>query len=56
MFIEERHQAILDLLAKNGSIDVYKRQMKYFKAEGIAERTHDGVVILDKQKLLKLAL
>ena len=36
--------------------EVVSRMMKYFKAEGIAERTHDGVVILDKQKLLKLAL
>lgn len=34
--------------------EVVSRMLKYFKAEGIAERTKDGVVILDKKKLDKL--
>lgn len=34
--------------------EVVSRMMKYFKAEGIAERTHDGIKILDKSKLRAL--
>lgn len=34
--------------------EVVSRMMKYFKAEGIAERTHEGIKILDKAKLRAL--
>lgn len=34
--------------------EVVSRMMKYFTAEGIAERTRDGVKILDKSKLRAL--
>ena len=34
--------------------EVVSRMMKYFKAEGIAERTHEGVKILNKAKLRAL--
>lgn len=36
--------------------EVVSRMMKHFAAEGIAERTRDGVKILDKAKLRRLAL
>lgn len=36
--------------------EVVSRMLKYFKSEGIAERTRDGVVILDKRRLKELAL
>lgn len=35
--------------------EVVSRMMKYFKNEGIAERTREGIVILDKHKLRNLA-
>lgn len=36
--------------------EVVSRMLKYFKAEAIAERTDEGVVILDKQKLRNLTV
>lgn len=36
--------------------EVVSRMMKYFTTEGIAERTNEGIRILDKAKLRKLAM
>ncbi len=57
MFIEERHQAILDLLAKNGSIlnseiqekfdvsyDSAKRDLRILEEKGLLKRTHGGAI------------
>ena len=35
--------------------EVVSRVLKYFAADGIAERTKEGVKIIDKQKLRRLA-
>jgi CRP/FNR family transcriptional regulator len=36
--------------------EVVSRMLKYFSTEGIAERTHEGIRIIDKAKLRKLAM
>ena len=61
MFIEERHQSILDLLAKNGSIsnseiqekfeisyDSAKRDLRILEEKGLLKRTHGGALPLRK--------
>lgn len=57
MFIEERHQAILDMLAANGSItnqeiqdrfgisyDSAKRDLRILEEKGLLKRTHGGAI------------
>lgn len=57
MFIEERHQAILDILAQNGSItnaliqekfgvsyDSAKRDLRLLEEQGLLKRTHGGAI------------
>jgi len=57
MFIEERHQAILDILARNGSItnaeiqetfgisyDSAKRDLRILEEKGLLKRTHGGAI------------
>ena len=57
MFIEERHQAILDLLAVNGSVsnseiqekfgisyDSAKRDLRILEEKGLLKRTHGGAI------------
>lgn len=57
MFIEERHQAILDLIARNGSIttgeiqeafgisyDSAKRDLRLLEERGLLKRTHGGAI------------
>lgn len=59
MFIEERHQAILDLLAKQGSVttaqiqktfdisyDSAKRDLRLLEEQGKLRRTHGGAIPL----------
>lgn len=61
MFIEERHQAILDLISKNGSIsnseiqekfdvsyDSAKRDLRILEEQGLLKRTHGGALPLRK--------
>lgn len=57
MFIEERHQAILDLLNENGRIsnleiqekfevsyDSAKRDLRILEEKGLLKRTHGGAI------------
>ena len=59
MFIEERHQAILDLLQKNGrisigeieeqfevSLDSARRDLRILEEKGMLKRTHGGAIPL----------
>ena len=59
MFIEERHQAILDLLEEKGSIttaeiqemfgvsyDSAKRDLRILEEKGLLKRTHGGAIKL----------
>ena len=59
MFIEERHQAILDILAEKGSIltaeiqrkfnvsyDSAKRDLRILEEKGLLKRTHGGAITL----------
>ena len=59
MFIEERHQAILDLLNEKGSIttteiqekfavsyDSAKRDLRILEEKGLLKRTHGGAIKL----------
>jgi Transcriptional regulators of sugar metabolism len=61
MFIEERHQAILDMLNKNGSItagdiqenfsvsyDSAKRDLRILEEKGLLKRTHGGAIQIKK--------
>jgi DeoR/GlpR family transcriptional regulator of sugar metabolism len=61
MFIEERHQAILDLLAQKGSIttseiqekfsvsyDSAKRDLRILEEKGLLKRTHGGALQIRK--------
>lgn len=61
MYIEERHQAILDLLAQNGSIsnteiqekfgvsyDSAKRDLRILEENGLLKRTHGGAIPVRK--------
>lgn len=61
MFIEERHQAILDMLNKNGSItagdiqenfsvsyDSAKRDLRILEEKGLLKRTHGGAIKIRK--------
>lgn len=61
MFIEERHQAILDLLSENGSIsngeiqekfgisyDSAKRDLRILEEKGLLKRTHGGAMSYKK--------
>ena len=57
MFIEERHQAILDTIAANGritigeiqdrfdvSVDSARRDLRILEAKGLLKRTHGGAI------------
>ena len=59
MFIEERHQAILDLISENGrisigeivekfevSIDSARRDLRLLEEKGLLKRTHGGAIPL----------
>lgn len=61
MFIEERHQAILDILAKHESIttseiqekfgvsyDSAKRDLRILEEKGLLKRTHGGAIPIKK--------
>lgn len=61
MFIEERHQAILDMLDRNGSImvgdiqekfsvsyDSAKRDLRILEEKGFLKRTHGGAIQMKK--------
>lgn len=64
MFIEERHRAILELLAEKGSIntaeiqrkfcvgyDSAKRDLRILEEKGLLKRTHGGAISIDRVKL-----